>query len=218
MQCRSSPPSHEGPPSRCLDPTISVSPWRRVVVVKTLRIHTALTFAQTPARGVAPALQAPSGGLGDYPPPVRSSEVWHSPPPAPCRGVRRSRLAWHTLQPVPVDPIPVSWFCVDQTTGVGVNMRGFGKTNGRNRGSFGACSASDSPAQRRLHPVASRHVMATDGPDTQPSRSMALRRHLLCERTVHAAPFTEKCLPCAFAPHYLCQCSYHTHWQFVGKY
>ena len=93
MQCRSSPSSHEGPPSRCLDPTISVSPWRRVVVVKTLRIHTALTFAQTPARGVAPALQAPSGGLGDYPPPVRSSEVWHSPlgsaqpapPPLPSR-------------------------------------------------------------------------------------------------------------------------------------
>ena len=26
MQCRSSPSSHEGPPSRCLDPTISVSP------------------------------------------------------------------------------------------------------------------------------------------------------------------------------------------------
>ena len=39
MQRQSSP---EGPPSRCLDPTISVSLWRRVVV-KALRIHTALT-------------------------------------------------------------------------------------------------------------------------------------------------------------------------------
>ena len=55
MQCRSSPSSHEGPPSRCLDPTISVSPWRRVVVVKTLRIHTALTFAQTPAARCSPS-------------------------------------------------------------------------------------------------------------------------------------------------------------------
>ena len=93
MQCRSSPSSHEGPPSRCLDPTISVSPWRRVVVVKTLRIHTALTFAQTPARGVAPALQAPSGGLGDYPPPVRSSEVWHS---RPCAGTQPPPPPRHT--------------------------------------------------------------------------------------------------------------------------
>ena len=64
MHCRSSP---EDPPSRCLDPTISLSPWRRVVVVKTLRIHTALTFAQPPDRGVAPVLQAPSGGCGNHP-------------------------------------------------------------------------------------------------------------------------------------------------------
>ena len=63
MQCRSSP---EGPPSLCLD-TISVSSWRRVVVVKTLRIHTALTLTQPPARGVAPVLQVPSGGRGDHP-------------------------------------------------------------------------------------------------------------------------------------------------------
>ena len=59
MQCRSSP---EGPPSHCLYPTISVSPWRQVVVVKTLRIYTALTFSQPPDRGVAPVLQAPPGG------------------------------------------------------------------------------------------------------------------------------------------------------------
>ena len=47
-------------------------------MVKTLRIHMAFTFAQTPDRGVAPLLQAPSGGRGDHPPPVHSTKSWHS--------------------------------------------------------------------------------------------------------------------------------------------
>ena len=53
MQCRS---CAQRPPSRCLDPIISVSPWRRVVVVKTLRVYAALTFALFSDRGVAPVL------------------------------------------------------------------------------------------------------------------------------------------------------------------
>ena len=71
MQCRS---SHEGPPSRCLDPTISVFPWQQVVVVKTLRIHPVLTFAQPPNRAAGPRWRSQS------PPPVCPCEIWHSPP------------------------------------------------------------------------------------------------------------------------------------------
>ena len=37
------------------------------MVVKILRIQTALPFAQHPDRGVAPVLQAPSGGRGNQP-------------------------------------------------------------------------------------------------------------------------------------------------------
>ena len=44
-------------------------------MVKTLRIHTALTFAQPPDRGADPQWQSQRS-----PPPVRSSEIWHSPP------------------------------------------------------------------------------------------------------------------------------------------
>ena len=77
MQCRSSP---EGPPSCCLDPTVSVSPWRRVVVVKTLRNHTALTFPQPPTLWCGTRAAGPQSRSRRSPPADRSSEVWHSPP------------------------------------------------------------------------------------------------------------------------------------------
>ena len=55
-----------------------------------------------PTAGVAPALQAPSGGCGDQPPPVRSSEVWHSPSEVCSALLGGPRQVWDPPPPAKV--------------------------------------------------------------------------------------------------------------------
>ena len=75
MQCRSSP---EGPPSRCFDPTFSVSPG---CGGQDIQDPYGISLRSAPRPVVwHPCCRPPSGGRGNHPPPVGSSEIWHSPP------------------------------------------------------------------------------------------------------------------------------------------
>ena len=109
MQCPSSP---EGPPSCCLDPPISVSPSAGGCGGQDMHdpygIH--LSPAPRPWRGTRAA--GPCWRPRRSPPPVRSSDVWHSPPGllSPIRhrmSVPGSRTRAGTI------PNTAAGFCVD---------------------------------------------------------------------------------------------------------
>ena len=78
MQCRSSP---EGPPSRCLDPPISVSPSAAGCGGQDIQDPYGIDLRSAPRPVVwHPRCRPPVAVTAITPPPVRSSEVWHSPP------------------------------------------------------------------------------------------------------------------------------------------
>ena len=98
-----------------LTPPFLVLHRRRVVVVKILKIHTAVAFAQPPdRRGVAPALQAPSGGRGNHPRRFARAEsgTHHQGSAQPYQGDPGRSTQLITAVPAPAPPPPcvrVGW-------------------------------------------------------------------------------------------------------------
>ena len=77
MQCRSSP---EGPPNRCLDPTISVSPPAAGCGGQDIKDPYSINLRSDPRPWCGTCAAGPQWRLRRSPRPVRSSEIWHSPP------------------------------------------------------------------------------------------------------------------------------------------
>ena len=77
MQCRSSP---EGPPSRCVDPTISVSPSAAGCGGQDIKDPCGINLRSAPGPWCGTRAAGTQWRSRQSPPPFRSSEIWQSPP------------------------------------------------------------------------------------------------------------------------------------------